>query len=263
MNPLQMALQIRKELRALVWDVGSGDVVFGDRGVLVYAGGLLTEEQVVPGFPFALVVIESGTPDSDHPELIEQGFTVLTAAEVAGDPMGEFAVIGGSAADLGKSANRGVAEIAARVRSAVEDLVGVDGAKVILSSTSTGGAATVGRGRHIAFDELGLTAWCTSALHYAAPQQLDNTSDTWTWQGAHCSDRFDFLQYRLMYKTGSTPPDTPGDADDVVYTGTAATTTHTAVVGRAYSVFADYNARGGSSVEGSSLGSEVGAYLTT
>lgn len=262
MNPLQMALQIRHKLRTVAWAGGSQEVVFGTRSVFVFAGAPPTDEQIPAGFPFALVSIDGGTPDEDAPDLIEQQFTVVTAAEVAGDPLGEFAIIGGSTADLGHSAGRGVAEVAERVRSAVEDLVGVDGAKILLSATATGTPVPLGNGRHLALDELTLTALCTSAPHFAAPQQIANSGAAWSWSGAHCSARFDFLQYRLGYKAGASPPETPADAT-IVYTGTTASTTHTPVASSAYAVFADYNGRGGSSVENSSSGSRVGAFLTT
>lgn len=256
MNPRQMALQIRHELRNLIWE--SGSLVFGDRGAFVFAG-TPDEEQLPAGFPFCLVSIDGGTPDEDHPELIEQGFTLLTVANVAGDPLGEFAVIGGARADLGKSAGAGVAELAERVRSAVQNLLGIDGAKIMLTATTTGTPIPLGRGKHLAIDELGLTALCTSQPHYSAPQQVAVAGSAWTWEGDQCGDRFDFVQYRIGYVAGSTPPETPDDADAIVFTGTAPSATHAPSGGRAYAVFADYNSRGQSSVEGSSSGTEVGA----
>jgi hypothetical protein len=257
-----MAQQIKAELQAVAWLDGSAEVVFGARSVFVFAGAPPNEDAIPPGFPFALVTIDSGAMDEDAPELIDQSFSIITAAEVAGDPLGEFAVIGSSRADLGKSAGAGVAEVAERVRAAVQDLTGADGAKVLLSASATGAPVSLGRGKHLAFDELTLTAVCTSQPHYAAPQQLAKASDVWTWVGPHCSDRFDFLQYRLGYVAGSTPASDPGSAT-IVYTGSAATTTHTPVAGRAYSIWADYDPRGTGSVAHSSDGSLVGAYLTT
>lgn len=260
MNPLQMALQIRKELQVVTWP--SGSVVFGSRAVFVFAGTPPSEEQIPPSFPFALVSIDAGTPDADHPDLIEQQYSIVTAAEVAGDPLGEFAVTGGAAATLTKSAGRGVAEIAERVRSAVEDLTGADGARILLTSTAIGTPTAFGRGRHIVLDELTLTALCTSRLFYAAPQQIKENLGTWTWVGAHCSNRFDFVQYRLGFRVGVIPPETPADAT-IIYTGTATTTAHNPSSGRAYAIFADYNLRGQSTPDGSSSGSRIGAFVLT
>jgi len=260
-NPLQMALQIRHELQTVAWP-GGGDYVFGSSGVVV-VGGTPTEEQIPAGFPWAMVIIGTGTADPDAPDLIEQQFTVVTAVEVAGDPHGEFAIIGGARASLLASAGAGVGEVAARTRAAIEDLTGADGATILLSTSNTGSTATLGRGKHLAMDELNLTAVCTSAPYYAPPQQFVRSGGTWTWTGGQCSSRFDFVQYRMGYVAGTTPPDTPDDLDTVVYTGTSTTTTHTALPSKIYAVFADYNLRGGSTVAGSSNGSDVGAYLKT
>lgn len=266
MNPYQFALQIRHKLRAVVWPTGATDVVFGSQkasSVHVFAGRP-TEEQVPAGYPWCLVGIDAGTPDEDHPEFIEQGFTILSAVEVAGDPLGEFALIGGSVANLGKSVGRGILEVATLVRQAVENLTGIDGAKIMLSSTSTGAPATLGNNLHLALDELGLIALCTSALHYAEPQVLARSGTSWTWEGSHISDRFDFRRYTLGYKSGTTPAATISALDTTVYQDTTASTTHTVVTGQVYSVFAEYNSRAGTagtSTDGESAGDYVGAFL--
>ena len=263
MNPHQFAQQIKHRLEQLAWVDGSADPVFGTRGsVLVYAGSL-AEDQTPPGFPFALVTIDAGEADQDAPGLIEQRFSVITAVEVAGDAMGEFAIIGGARPDLGSSAGAGVAEVAERVRSALQELTGVDGAHVQLSAASTAAPRTLGRGRHLAYDEFALVALCTSQPYYAAPVQLRRTGAAWSWVGAHCSSRFDWKQYRLAYKAGATPPATPADADGVVYTGSNTNATHTGLNGRAYSVFAHYDPRATGAAVFSSDGGAKGAFITT
>jgi hypothetical protein len=252
-----MALQLKAELQAITWPTGSGNVVFGTDGVYVFAGRPTTA-QVPSVIPFVLVGIDSGETDEDHPEFITQGYTLLSAADVAGDPLGEHGIIGGSVADLGDSMGRGVSEVAERVRAAVENLTGADGAKILVSAVSTGSPSPLADGTYIVIDEHTLTALCTSTLHYAAPQLLQLSGELWTWNGPHCSDRFDFLQYRLVEKTGSTASTDPDDGD-VVYTGTTANVTFATTSGRTYTVFADYNARGAATVEGSS-DPEVGSY---
>ena len=69
MNPWQMAQQIKHKLTTVAWTVGATDVVFGTRGVHVFAGRP-TEEQIPAGFPWALVGIDGGNADPDHPEFI-------------------------------------------------------------------------------------------------------------------------------------------------------------------------------------------------
>lgn len=250
MNPYQMAQQLRYLLQTVAWPGGAAEVVFGDRGVSIFAGRP-TLEQIPPGFPFAMVSIGSGSADPDHPDLLTQTFDILYAVNVGGDPLGEFAMIGSSTANLGHSAGRGLLEVQERGRSAIEDLVGVDGAKIIVSATSIEPPAAMAPGQHIVIGSDTVTAVCTRAAHYAAPQELAVSSDTWTWEGTHCEARFDFLQYRLAYAAGTTPPATPS-AGTIAYTGTDTSTTQTAGTGRAWAIFADYDSRGTGSVEGTS-----------
>lgn len=256
MNRWQMAQQIRHELTSVRWSGGSQELVFGARGVVVTASGI-SEEQIPKGFPFALVQLDSGAADPEHPELIEEQFTVLVAANVAGDAMGEHAIIGGAAADLGKSAGRGCAELAERARYALQNLTGADGAKVILSGSQTETPVLLGRGKHLAMESFALTAVCTSQPHYAAPQEIAYSAGTWTWAGAHCSSRYDFQRFRLVGRAGPIAPQTPEDGA-VAYTGTSPTASYTRNSAWSYTVFADYGSRG--SVEASS-GAEVGSYL--
>ena len=264
MNPWQMAQQLKHKLAAAVWSSGAADEVFGARGVHIFSG-TPTEEQIPAGFPWCMVGFGSGDADPENPEFLTQTYNILTAAEVSGDPLGEQALIGGATANPGKSVGRGVAEIAERVRATVGDLVGSDGAKILVSSVSTGSPTLIGTGRHIVLDELTVSALCTSALHYAAPQQIKRASTTWTWEGAHCSGRFDFKQYHFGY-ANSAAPASPDDFDVDVYTGTAATTTHTVVGSKFYGVFAEYSSRKHSSgsfqVEGTSE-AEVGSLLAS
>lgn len=262
MNPGQMALQLRHLLRAVAWPTGDADPVFGQRGVAVFAG-TPSEEQMPPAFPWCMVILGQGSHDTDDPDLIEQSYTILVAADVTGDPLGEFAVIGGASRNLGRSVGRGVLELAERARSAVERLTGVDGAPIQVSASSTASPVALGRGRHLAMHEFTVTALVTSALDYSAPQFIahSDTTNAWTWDGEHCSNRFDFMQYRLVRKDGDSPSSTPEDGT-TLYTGTAAEYVGALQPGNTYTAFADYDGRGRGSVEGSSQ-PEVGSYLVT
>ena len=68
-TPWQMAQQIKHELAQVAWPGGARDVVFGSRGVFVYAGAPPSDEEHPPGFPFALVTIGGGSPDDDDLEV--------------------------------------------------------------------------------------------------------------------------------------------------------------------------------------------------
>jgi hypothetical protein len=207
-------------------------------------------------------VIDNGPFDEDHPDLIDQDFVVVSIAESAGDPLGEFAVIGGPRPDLGKSAGAGVGEVAERVRATLQDLQGVDGATVRMVAANTGRPGTLGDGRHVAMDELTLTAKCTSQPYYAPPQEVQVDVDAWTWRGDQCESRFDFLQYVMGYVEGVTPAETPSELDAVIYTGADPDCVATPIEGNTYSVFAGYDPRGVGTVAHYSSGSRIGAYRT-
>ena len=258
MNAWQQAQQIKHELGLVAWEAGSQELVFGT-AVYVYAGAPSADDRP-PGFPFALVAIGAGTPDPDDPDLIEQQFSVATAQETAGDPLGEFAVIGSSRADMGKSAGAGSAEIAERVRATLQALTSYDGAATIVSGSGVSGAQQIGDGRAIAFDEFTVTALCTSAPRYTAPTRLRVLGDVWSWVGSRCSARYDFLSFVLGYKTGTEPATGVDDLDGIIYSGTNIETNAPPVTGRVYHIFARYSSRGSGVIEGDSA-VDLGSYL--
>ncbi len=149
-------------------------------------------------------------------------------------------------------------EISERVQFAAQSLTGADGARLLVSAANSGPTSTLGDGRHLAMRALSLEAVCTSQPYFAAPQIVTESGGSWTWEGTHCSNRFDFLQYRLIEKIGSTPSTDPSDGATVA-TVTVPAATYTTKSGYVYTVFADYNARGGGTVERSS-DPEVGSY---
>jgi hypothetical protein len=253
-----MLQQLKQELQAVRWPAGTQDLVFGDRGVMAFAGSL-SEEQHPPGFPFALVTLGSGEPDPDDPDSIQQQFTVIAAVQVAGDPMGEFAVIGSSRPLNGRSAGAGIAEVGERVRAATERLTAYDGGAIVVSGSGVSAPNTLGKGKQVAFEEFTVSALCTSRPRFTSPQQLRLVGDTWSWFGDHCTRRFDFQSYVLGYVTGSTPATSLADIT-VVYTGTDIETAVGGVPGRVYHIFAQYNGHGGTAITDAST-PDVGSYL--
>lgn len=261
MNPWQLAQQLKHELATVAWEDGSAQVVFGPRSVNVYAGRPSDDELPV-AFPFAMVTIDAGIPDADEPSLIRQTFSVVIAVETAGDPLGEFAVIGSARADLGKSAGAGIGEVSERVRSAIQKLSAFDGASILASGSGASALETLGRGRQVAIESYALEALCTSQVFYASPQQVRQASAAvLRWRGDHCSPRFDFLRYRVGWVTGQDPAASPDDAT-IVYTGTATECATTIVGNRTYSVWADYDPRDTGNVAATSE-SIVGSYVAT
>ncbi len=203
MNQAQMAQQIQHKLQTVVWPSGAGEVVFGaHKGVVEVFTGPISQDQMPPGRgPWCFIAMGSGDPDDDAPGLTEQTYQLFIGVASAGNPYGGHGLIGGPVQNLGKSPNRGVAEVMSRVLSAVGDIDGSDGASMQVTATSTNSPFFLGSMRGIPFAEVTVTAWCTSDLFYAPPQELVVTAaspDTWVWQGVHCSDRFDFLNYVLV-----------------------------------------------------------------
>lgn len=235
MNGYQMAQQLKHVLSTVTWPNGS--VVFGSRAVSIIAG-TPNEEQIPAGFPWAMVSIDQGTADEDHPTYIEQPFTIITAAEVAGDSMGEFALIGGPSADLGKSANRGSLEIAERVHYALGSLTGADGAPIIVSLSSAGSPQPLGRGRHMVLHQHDVRALVTTARYYSAPVYTRAGGLGLQWDAAHCRARFDYLHTKVVVKVGGYPANVTDGT--VVYTGDA----DTCAVPAGYAVvFVGYDSR--------------------
>lgn len=261
MNSWQMAQQIKHKLANVTWAAGSAQYVFGPRSVFVFSGQPPSDKELSPGFPFALVTIDAGTADDDHPELINQTFAVTIACEAAGDPMGENAVIGSARVDLGKSAGAGSAEVGERVRYALQSLSGVDGAPLIVSGAGITGPSVPAEGRHITFETYTVNAYCTSQPYYTSPEQLRYVSGAWRWAGLQCTSRFDFKSFRLGYSAGSKPAEDPAETT-IVYTGSATSFVTTKVAGRAYTIWADYDPRKtGTAAATSSL--VVGSWVVT
>lgn len=258
MNPWQMSQQLKHELQTVTWE-GSTNPVFGTRSVYVYAGAPPSDEEHPPQFPFCLVTIGTGTPDEDHPELIQQTFTVVVAVEVAGDPLGEQAVIGGSRSSATRSSGAGIAQVAERVRYAIQNLTTYDGASIIVSGSGVGSPGTLGRGRQVVFDEYTVEALCTSQPHFPAPQQLTAVGTTFSWEAGPVANRYDFVRYVLGYRTGDEPA-TSFSGVTPVYQDTDLEISHAAAAGRVYHVFAEYNSTGLTGVREYSE-PELGSYL--
>lgn len=272
MNQGQMGQQIQHVLQRVRWPVGAQDVVFGaQKGPVIVLAGRPTQQNFPTVFPCCIILLSDGDPDEDEPSLIEHSFRLITGVLAPGDPRGEHAMIGGPTRDLGKSPNRGIAEVTARVRVAVGDLNGADGAPIQLRATAIDTPFSDGRLSHIVFDEHTLTALCTSDLSYSPPQEFREVDGLWTWAGGdggtdaaagegHCAGRFDFLTYVIRRVSAPLFPQAPTEGS-AVYTGTAATHTETPIVGQNYGIFALYDPRKKGAPEGNSDPEVVGSTL--
>lgn len=262
MNPFQLVQQIRGELATAVWPGGgAGAFVFGARNAIIHAAGSLPNpDNHRIDFPFVLVSLGDSTSDPEDPDLLTQNVNVVVAAEVAGNRFGEFALIGGARPSTTDSRNAGVLELAPQVLRVIGDSTALAGTRIQLSAQSTVSPGMFGGNASVALQELRFQAICTQQAFYPEPQQLEVSGATWTWEGDESDARIDFLGFVLGYVAGSTPASSVASVTPV-YTGTAQTTSHTPVAGRAYSIFATYGTRG--VIEGSSDGSLVGTFVTT
>jgi len=258
MNPWQLAQQIKHELSLLRWQQGSADLVFGSRSVFVFAGVPPSDETMPAGFPFALISLDEATADDDEPSLLLQTVSVVSVVEAYGDELGEFAVIGGARPDLGKSAGAGIAEVSERVRYALQNVTAYDGASIQVSAQGMSAPQPLGKGRHLAYDQLTVQALCTSQPLWSAPQQVSYANGIFRWAGQQCSSRFDFVGYRLGYQVGSTPTGAWTAVGDVVMYEEIA---HTPQPQRVYSVRAQYDPRATGAATEQSDADARGAYV--
>lgn len=261
MNVQQMALQLQSTIQAATWGVSDDEVVFGSqKGIVAVYADAPTEEQFPPAFPCCLIVIGEGECDDDHPSLIDQSFRLVMGASSTGSPLGSHALIGGPAASLGKSRNRGAVELLSRVRDAVGQIDGSNGASLQVASRSFSAPFLVGALRHVAFAQLTVRAKCTEDLYYAAPQQMaEPVSGTFTWDGQHCLDRFDFYEFELMSKSGSNSTSTSDGTS--LWTGTALTANPALTSGLYYTIFAKYDDRGAAANNDGESAAVIGTYV--
>ena len=252
-----MAQQLKKFLQEVTWPQGTQNVVFGPRGVAVFAGEP-TENQIPPQDPWVLVGATDAEHDDDHPELFDQTFTLICGVLVFGDELGEHAVIGGSTPDLSKSDGRGSMEVEERVRAAINGKVSADGSAMQVVFSGRGTPRPLADGRHLVVSEQTVQAMCSSELYFAAPQRIKKSGSTYSWDGTHCEARFDFKQYRFVSKAGNIPSADPSDGT-LLYTGPNSSWSGAAT--GVVTVFADYNSRTGRADLDGTSGPEVGSYL--
>lgn len=249
MNPGQMAQQIAHVLRAARWTEGAQHLLFADVHVCL---GAPDPRDFPPGWAWALVAIGTNTQVPNMEGLREASFDVLFVAEVSGEAVGGAAAVGGSIEALGRSANRGAAEIASRVQTVLQALTIATGAPVnVTAADGVDISRLLGDDRSVALARLQVQTTCTTEPFYSGVEELSRSGSVWTWLGAAARARFDFSRFELWQKAGAVPPAFPGDG---TLLGTATVDTLTAAPpGGAYTLFATYSSRRNALREGYSL----------
>lgn len=222
MNPAQVVKQVRKIIREVAWPDGAQDLVVG-KNVFVTEGA--TSEQDVPAVsPFVFLTAGPTSSDPKIPGVLSLDVVLTICAAVAGDPLGQAAILGGVRLDTGKSAGRGVLEVESPILARLQSLTGVDGVPVVLSLISGTPTTQLGN-RTVAQRTWTLRILCSVEPEFEAPRNLVASAGAGghavlTWKNP--SARFDFYQAILVRKVGTTPPASLSDGTQV-YAGTAET----------------------------------------
>lgn len=119
MNRWQALQQVRYLLETAVWPEGAAATILAARGTPGYhpRSGIVSSSAFDPALlgklrpPFAFVGDAGGTPDAEHPELVEARISVTLFLEHFGDPYGEAMLLGAQReTDSGTSVRRGLLE---------------------------------------------------------------------------------------------------------------------------------------------------------
>ena len=217
MNTLQILKQVRNRLRARVWDVVGGAVVFGS----VHVSQAPTAE-AVDGFRFPIALIRPGS-EASNPQ-IPASITFVVEVEivvaVAGDQLGEHALIGASrAGGATNSEGRGLFEVEEQVKNTLGQMQTAEGIRIVGFSAGADRAGVVGDDLYVAARTLTFTLTGTADPYYhpvqrAAAVDAAGAGDAdLTW--ADPPDRFDRRVIRIRRAAGATAPATVTDGTQV------------------------------------------------
>lgn len=254
MTGWQLCRQIRKILREQTWPDSPNEVVFGAR---VYVSVAVADDQAGRiGFPFALVAPGSAEQDEQSPTLELSSINVVLATAVAGDHVGEAALLGGprGSSGSGSSRGRGLLELEEALHDAVGTLTGANGVGLRVAWRSAPEARVVAGVGYVVSRGYTLEAVTTRDRSYPAAPRLAATAAgggavSLSW--ALPPDRYDRLRMILRRSSGATAPTGPTDGTGVTLSGDLATSvTDTPGAGTwSYSLFTAYDETGAGSEE--------------
>lgn len=244
MNPWQISRQLKHLLLARKWPGVGGETVLGAvRVTQALSENALKELRL----PCALIRIGDSSADDENPGLLAQNFDITVVAAVAGDEVGERALIGANRPDAELSSKgRGLLEIEEQVLETVRQLLNINGIRVAERHRSDPAVAIVGDIGYTLSRDYRLEAICTDQKFYH-PATLfagsdlggGNVSLTWTLP----PDRYDRNDVILRRAAGAVPPATETSGTGVTLSGPLATSVTDAPGAGvfSYSIFGGYD----------------------
>lgn len=242
MNVQQLVGQIRHRLQTLRWPTGGQGLVFGADNVRAYTG-VVSQKAIPSAMPIALVVPGSDTSDDEEPALVTQQIDVALGADVTGDRLGEFAVLGGPRPDIGESDGASILELRGAVADLLRSMTGADGAPIVVSQSSGAAPFLQDDRRQQVFCTVSVSAVCTTFPTYAAPRNATLEGGILRWDPSLCAGRYDFWRFVAGYVAGSSPVASADDLDVVDYSGPNRECAVSFAPGRTFQVFAQYDGR--------------------
>lgn len=244
MNPWQCFRQIQSTLRAEVWP-GSATSVFPTDSVLVSAAPSpgVFDTLIMPTAILRPLSVQADPEHDQEPGLLVQQCGLTLAQIVAGDAVGEHALMGAIRQD-DDSAGRGLLELEARVLSAIEILNGLEGFS-ILNRFQSAPKADTGGNRYVAWRDYLFEMTCSSEATYepAGSFVTSESGGTVTLTWTLPTGRYDISSAILRRASGSTAPATKTDGTGVTLASALALTVDdTPGSGTfSYSIFVDYD----------------------
>lgn len=223
MTDWQVSRQLKFILAKATWPTGSTKIFTQVRITAKITPELLST--MVP--PFMVFQIGAGESQPDNPDLILQNFPGIIVAAVAGDDIGERALIGSNRTSAIQSKGRGLLEFQEEVSRQIKFLTSAIGVKIAgRYRGSTDGELLASPG-FVAFRVLGFEAFVTDERFYHPPRQFRTTatgggSATFAW--ALPPSRFDTLAMILRRGAAGSPPLSPTSGTGVPLSGPLAVT---------------------------------------
>lgn len=215
MNPWQLSKQLRYLLRARTWNISGGGLVFGSVHI---TNRLPKDAYKTLRLPFCLISVGDAEPDPQHPGYVLQRFGFTYCSQVAGDKLGEFALIGGAlSGGRTRSPGKGLLEVEEELDRAIEKLQEDSGVKIWSKWTSEGESGLMEGHGYVALRTKVITARCTSRRYYHPPLRVQATGGgpiTITW--ADPPARWDSVStggIMIRKNVGATFPTSPTDGD--------------------------------------------------